>query len=274
MQRQEHVLIPEPGSRILVLPDMHYPHHDADSIDLVLRAAKDVGVTQAIQLGDLLDFYSVSKWEKDPTFAVEVGGVGDEIRSALPLFNFLNSLKNGWVWLEGNHEIRWKAYVNKDPALRSVDFNILKLLDSVDSSILSNCRYLSADKRLVLNPNIVIEHGHLMARSLKPKAEYAISDDYPEQTSIIGHTHKIFSLHRIARGIGRSLLRSVHSVGHLSDETKQNYAKEPVRWWPGFMIITVYHDNSKNTEYDLHQVIIKKDSIGRPSFALWGKIYK
>ena len=120
MLRKEHTLLLEPGSRILVLPDCHYPHHDADSIDLVLRAAQDIGVTQAIDLGDLLDFYSVSRWEKDPTLAAEVGEISDEVRSAKYLFDYLNSLKNGWFWLEGNHEVRFKSYAAKNPTLRSL----------------------------------------------------------------------------------------------------------------------------------------------------------
>ena len=264
----------EPGSRILVLPDCHYPNHDADSIDLVLRAAKDIGVTSAIHLGDLLDFYSVSRWEKDPNISAEVGEVADEVRSAIPLFNYLNSLKNGWIWLEGNHEVRFKSYVSKSPTLRSLGYTVKKLLNEVDPTILSNCVYLESDYRLVLNPSTVIEHGHGMARALRPKAEYCLLDDYPEQTSIIGHTHKIFDAHKTVHGrSGVPIIRSVYSVGHLSDETKQNFAKDP-KWQEGFMVITVYLDTMRGYRYDYHQVVIVKDEQGRPSFTLWGKVYK
>lgn len=274
MLRREHTLLLEPGSRVLVLPDCHYPNHDADSIDLVLRAAKDIGVTSAIHLGDLLDFYSVSRWEKDAALAAEVGEISDEVRSALPLFNFLNSLKNGWIWLEGNHEVRFKAYASKSPTLRSLGYSVKKLLNEVDSTILSNCVYLESDTRLVLNPSTVLEHGHNMGRSLKPKAEYALLDDYPEQTSIIGHTHKIFNSHKTVHGrSGVPIIRSVYSVGHLSDETKQNYVKDP-KWQEGFMILTAYTDNMKEYRYNYHQIIIEKDAHGRPSFTLWGKVYK
>ena len=274
MIRTEHVLIPESGSRILVLPDCHYPNHDADTIDLVIKAAKDIGVTQAIDLGDLLDFYSISRWDKDPSISQDVGEVADEVRSALPLFNFLNTLKNGWIWLEGNHEVRYKAFISKIAALRSINHNITKLLNEVDPSILANCRYLDSTCRVVLNPSTVIEHGHEMRRSLRPKAEYCILDDYPEQTSIIGHTHKIFNAHKTVHGRGgMPIIRSVYSVGHLSDESKQNYAKDP-KWQQGFMVITVYTDNMRGNCYTYDQVIIKKDEHGRPSFTLWGKIYK
>lgn len=274
MKRIAKTLIPGAKSRILILPDCHFPNHDPDCIDLVIHACKDIGITQAISLGDLLDFYSVSRWEKDASVSVEVGDLGDEIRSAKPLFDYFNTLPDGWIWLEGNHEVRYKAFISKIPALRSVGMDIKRLLNSVDPSILAKCHYYTDDIRILLNPSTVIEHGHLINESLKPRAEYLIMANHPEQTTIIGHTHKIYNVHKtIHTATGAPLIRSVYSVGHLSDENKQNYAKEP-KWQQGFMVITVYFDNMRQLRYDYHQVIIEKDAAGRPSFTLWGKEYK
>lgn len=270
MKRPERVLLPEEGSRILVIPDCHYPNMDAASIQLMMEAATDCKVNKAIQLGDLYDFYSISRWEKDPTMSVDIGSLDDEIQSGYVLTDWLNGLKDGWIYLEGNHELRYTALINKYAGLRNTGHTLEKLLGP---RVLKNCTFLSHDIRLILNPDTVMEHGHQVSRSLRPKAEYCVLDDYPEQTTIIGHTHKVYTAIKTVHVRGNPVLRRVFSVGHLSDENKQNYVSDP-KWQEGFMIITCYKDNMKKSRYDYHQVVIEKDESGRPSFTLWGKVYK
>jgi len=271
MKRPERVILPSEGQRIAVIPDIHFPNHDVPSVELMMKACDDVGVHSAIQLGDMYDFFSISRWEKDPSVAVEIGSLADEVSAGYFFTDWLNSLPGGWIGIEGNHEARYTNLIKRIAGLRNTGHTLVKLLG--DRVLTNKATYLDANYRLVLNPDTIIEHGHDMRRSLRPKAEYCIMDDYPEQTTIIGHTHKIFSTIKTVHARGNPVLRRVYSVGHLSDESRQNYAIDP-KWQPGFMILTCYTDRMMKMKYDYHQVVIEKDDAGRPSFALWGKVYR
>lgn len=268
--RQEKILVPEDGERILVVPDCHFPSENRPAIELMCEAAEAINVDRAIHLGDLLDMFSASRWEKDPSLAIEIGSLADEVNSAAWFFDWLNGRKNGWHYLEGNHEKRYTNLINKIPALRNTGHTLDSLIGEKN---LRKCTLLRDEWRLVLGNDTVLEHGHLVARSLRPKAEYCVLDDYPEQTTIIGHTHKIFDAIKTVHVRGKPVLRRAYSIGHLSNENRQSYVADP-KWQTGFMVLTAYRDNMRNMRLDYHQVVIEHDTRGRPSFALHGKVYR
>lgn len=272
MKRPERVLLPSDGAIIAVVPDMHIPNEDRACVELMMEAFEDVGVTSLIDLGDMYDFFSISRWEKDPTATVDIGSLADEISAGRYFTDWCNKLRDGWFLLEGNHEGRYTSLIRKIAGLRNTGHTLEKLLKE-QGALGAKATLLGADWRLVLNPDTIFEHGHEVRGSLRPKAEYGILDHYPEQTTIIGHTHKIFQAIKTVHARGNPILRRVYSVGHLSDESKQNYAIDP-RWQQGFMIVTAYKDKMQRLRYDYHQVVIEKDDAGRPSFTLWGKIYR
>ena len=269
--RPERVLIPQDKAKYLIWPDTHVPHHDPVAVELMMEAAENFGVDGVIYLGDLLTFYSISSFDKDPAFAYDADNLQQEIEILRPLHAWSQKRKNGAIWLEGNHEKRYTRLISKIPGLRNTNHTIEALLGP---ALLDKTEYLRDDTRLVLNPDVILEHGHDVKYSLRPKgAADAVLLQYPEQTTIIGHTHRVFTAVKTVRGRSVPTLRRVFSVGHLCDEEKENYVLEP-DWQQGFMIITCYMDSSGRNAYDYHQVTMNRDKRNRPSFCLAGKVYK
>ena len=235
------------------------------------QCATDIGVKRAIYLGDMLTFYSISRWDKDPTVSKNVGDLQAEIEAFRPYHARAQALPEGCDWVEGNHEKRFTWMMQKLPGGLSDKVNIK---DFLGVELLKNTRYYTDDWRLVLQPDVVIEHGHEVKYSLKGKyAAESILAHYAEQTTIIGHTHRIYTAIKTVRGRGVPALRRVFSCGHLCDEEKENYAHDP-DWQQGFMILTTYYDQSGQLAYDFHQITMNKDKHGRSSFAYNGKVYK
>jgi hypothetical protein len=52
--------------RALLLFDVHLPYHDEEALELAVQHGIDSGCDCVILVGDFMDFYACSFWEKDP----------------------------------------------------------------------------------------------------------------------------------------------------------------------------------------------------------------
>jgi hypothetical protein len=105
----------------LILGDLHVPFHDVHALDKVLDYAVGKHNISMVALnGDVLDFYQISSFRKDPTRSERLykeiaiaREVLEKIRSAFP---------NAEIrWLDGNHEERLQYYINdKAPQLKEL----------------------------------------------------------------------------------------------------------------------------------------------------------
>ena len=59
-------VIPEACDKILVMADVHAPYHDNGAIMVATKYGKRVGVNTILLNGDIFDFYSFSRFRKDP----------------------------------------------------------------------------------------------------------------------------------------------------------------------------------------------------------------
>lgn len=95
--------------RCLILPDIHIPYYDRDATAIALKYGRDRKANFILLNGDLLDCYSISRWETDPRERDFPG----ELRT---VHDFLHVLKSGFprariVFKEGNHEERYERYM-------------------------------------------------------------------------------------------------------------------------------------------------------------------
>jgi hypothetical protein len=58
--------LPKSLKKVLVLGDIHIPYHDITAIKAAINYGKAVGIDCVYINGDLLDFYQLSSFEKDP----------------------------------------------------------------------------------------------------------------------------------------------------------------------------------------------------------------
>jgi hypothetical protein len=89
--------------KYVVIPDAHCPYHDKKTYDTVLQFTKDQHPDHVVIIGDFVDMYSVSKYDKNPERA---GRLQEELDSAHDALSQLREAvpKAKIHYLEGNHE--------------------------------------------------------------------------------------------------------------------------------------------------------------------------
>lgn len=107
------------GKRILILSDTHIPYHDNSPLKLALKTAWDFGIDTILLNGDIIDFYPMSKFARDPNQR----DVFEELRTCEI---FLQQVKHKFnnckiIFKEGNHEYRLRKYIyEKAPELVNI----------------------------------------------------------------------------------------------------------------------------------------------------------
>lgn len=101
---------------ILLVPDSHIPYEDKEAFDLMLKVARELKPTYLVVLGDLGDFYDISKYIKDPRHRVSFTEEVDAVNKRLDQLDELKAEHK--IFLEGNHEVRLQSYIlSNAPAL-------------------------------------------------------------------------------------------------------------------------------------------------------------
>ena len=111
-------------NKFVVLSDIHFPYHDDKALKAVYNFLSNTQVDTIILNGDILDFYDVSSFDKDPD---RINSLQKEIDMTQKFFKKLRSLapKSMIIFVKGNHEDRIERYLKKHPELYSL--NALKL---------------------------------------------------------------------------------------------------------------------------------------------------
>jgi predicted phosphodiesterase len=220
------------ADRALVLADIHVPYHDP----LALEVALDEGVKQecgaVVLLGDIVDFFAVSRWVKDP----RERNLAYEIDAARQLLQHIRDRfpDADLYYKTGNHEERWERYLYiHAPEIVGVDAfemdDILRLKDM-------GYHYTDRMRHYQVGP-IVLVHGHEFwglsavvnpARGLYLRAK---------SSAICGHLHQ--SSEHVEKDVNGKIV-GCWSVGCLC-ALKQRYAPYS-RWNHGFAIVDKVSD--------------------------------
>ena len=94
---------------LVFISDTHIPYEDKKAIEVVLKFLKDFQPDYILLGGDLIDFYSISKFNKDPKRALETQDDLDK------LYEFLKKIRDICpnsiiLYFKGNHENRLRTY--------------------------------------------------------------------------------------------------------------------------------------------------------------------
>lgn len=97
--------------KIGVMSDLHIPYHDFRSVEKAVSIISDFCADTLILLGDVLDFYSISFWVRDPC-RVDLRA---ELLEGVKFFDWLKSTLSDVriIYIEGNHEERLFRYLAK-----------------------------------------------------------------------------------------------------------------------------------------------------------------
>lgn len=210
--------------KILVLPDIHAPYHDAVALNLIEKVVRKEKPTTVVCIGDLADCHSVSAHQKTPERRLFWQ---EEIESAADVLKRIRSWGDEFKFFEGNHETRLARYVmEKAPDLLSTHPSIRELLGVVKKEW-----HDYRTHAWIGNVGFTHDLGHSGPNSLKQTLD-AFGGNI-----VFGHTHRggthfdgeVEGSHRFAM-----------NVGWLGDEQHVNYMhRAKLRaWQKGFGWIT------------------------------------
>ena len=218
------------GERFLVLSDIHMPYHDTRALTLALQKGKQFKTDHVLVNGDLLDFYQLSRFDKDP----RKRSFADELLAGEEFFKVLRrEFRDAQItWKLGNHEERYDVYMRtKAPELLDVRGMEIENLMGIGKL---NVRVVRDKLRIKLGKLTVI-HGHEYPTPVIGPVNAARGLFLKAKTSAMcGHHHQV-STHSETDLNGK--LVKAWSTGCLC-QLNPHYARLN-KWAHGFALVEV-----------------------------------
>jgi predicted phosphodiesterase len=141
------------NAKALIISDVHIPYHDLVALTAAMQAGKKAGCDTLIILGDLMDFYQLSRFLKDPrarSVAEEINDTKQFLRVAAEMFPRV-------IWKYGNHDERYENYLlTKAPELLDVEgVSLPSLLKLSEMGV-----EVITGKRPIYAGALTLLHGH------------------------------------------------------------------------------------------------------------------
>jgi predicted phosphodiesterase len=218
------------AKRILVLSDIHIPYHSIVAVTAALNYAKKEKPDCVLLNGDTIDFFGLSKFDKDPTKR----SFADELNAFQQFFPILQkTFKDAKIVFKiGNHEERYQHFLwRKAKELAGVDeFELENIVKARANGI-----EFVGEKRIIKAGDLNIIHGHEFATSFFSPVNVARGLYLRGKVSAIqGHNHQS-SEHTETDMNGK--ITTTWSVGCLCE---LHPAYMPInKWNHGFAIVDV-----------------------------------
>jgi predicted phosphodiesterase len=247
-------------ARVLVLSDIHVPYHDAVALQAAVDYGKKQKPTHVLINGDGIDFYQLSRFDKDPNARDAI----QELKDFSQLLVWLRQQfpKARMILKEGNHDERWSRYIwAAAPAL--ADLPQLRLNAAIahymgeitgdEGPIQSHGWEYVSDQRPVLAGRLPILHGHEIRASspVNPARGAWLKTSH---TVLIGHLHTT-SQHTQPDMFHKET--ATFSTGCLCG-LRPAYAKIN-RWCHGFAFVEVGADG----QFDVNNLRITDGTVRR-----------
>lgn len=175
--------------RELNISDLHIPFHDPFAWQLFLGIVKLVKPNIINIGGDALDFYQLSRWDKDPD-QVKDGTLQENIdqwRRMVREMKRTAPRKCKYRYLPGNHEGWLYRYLMRNPelfGLRALELPTLLSLEEL------GIEYFE-DEIEVVPGLLVIKHGDVVRKDSAFSAKGELEKEKYAISTITGHTHRL-----------------------------------------------------------------------------------
>lgn len=238
--------------RVGIISDVHIPYHSEIAFSAAVKHLKTMKPDCILLNGDFADFYSISRWQKDPRkrdFRMERGLLKqglEWIRGEFP--------KARMVFKKGNHEERWDHYLwNHAPEI--CDMEHIQMEHWLDFEKLGI--EMVEEQRPIMAGKLPVCHGHELPRGLSSPVNQARGAFMRTiHTILVGHGHRT-SGHSEPDMWGDEIF--CWSTGCLADLNPE-YARIN-KWNWGFAAVDV----ASNGEFDVDNFRITKAGNVRSS---------
>jgi len=239
----------------IICPDIHVPFHDVKATDLLIKVCKALRPDHFICLGDALDFYQLSRFDKDPSRKTTAFDDIEEFKKLFARINGALGDKCKKVFMEGNHEMRFQKWVWANGG------DLGKLIPSLREATMLEAigwEYYAYGKIYRLG-DILYMHGDRcgMNVSMNMLRKYGAS-------VVHGHDHGA-AVRWFANAKDRMFAMN---CGHLSDMSQQEYLYGGVAdWTMGFGMIE-YTDDYRESWPTFIPISPLKEAV------IWGETFK
>lgn len=233
-----------------MISDIHIPYQDNKALQAMFAYGKRYKPDNVIINGDLLDFYTLSQFDKSPD---RKENFADEIKQGRAFLALLRkTFKKAKIhYLEGNHENRLQRYMwGKAPefyGLESLEINNLLEFKQHDIKYVKcDGDYWGKDTGHLKMGDIIVMHGdsRLNGASLSSHSGYSASATMRNMLSsvIIGHNHRLAKVYMTTSS---GTLVGLEG-GCLCQKSGLS------NWQQGF--ITFETESKKNSNYRIHYI--------------------
>lgn len=153
--------LPINHNNILLIGDIHVPYHNIPALTLALKYGLENEVNTILLNGDIIDFYAISRFEKDP----RKRNFGHEVLMTRQFLTTLRQLfPNAAIYYKcGNHDVRYDHYIMRNApdllGMNEFSFESLMKLDELNITFIP-------DKQIIRAGNLTILHGHELGQSV------------------------------------------------------------------------------------------------------------
>lgn len=235
------------SKRILVLPDIHFPVHDAEALEVVIAAVDYWDPHEIVQLGDMLDCADASTHGRKLLTEERGTYLDGEVAPAVEFLDRIQGRRERrqMVLIEGNHEYRIQRMC-LDLAMGA---DVYKML--APEHLLTQRRnvewlpYMDAGtgfQRYMIAPNLAAAHGWSHA---KKAADQHMQKARYQYSVVFGHVHRGCSSDPVMLDSGEYVYS--WSPGMLCDRRPLYlHDKGPNAWHTGFSMIYQSEDDPRD----------------------------
>jgi len=219
--------------KVLFVPDIHASYHDIKAIKAMIAFMQWWKPDYIYFLGDVVDFYSISSFTKDPQRAL---GLQDEIDEAKKILKMICAAapKSHKYMIQGNHEARMQKFLWTRAAELS-GLHGLQVDVMLDLHKMGIHYYPEGRTKF---RGTILKHGDIVRKfcAYTAKGEF----ENTGVSGISGHTHRL-GLYSMTNEAGDFVWME---CGHLCD-IKQEYLLGKVPNWQQDFGIGYYKEGSK-----------------------------
>jgi predicted MPP superfamily phosphohydrolase len=226
----------------LFLSDIHVPYHDKTAIKLATGFITLYKPDVIYLIGDIIDFYSLSKYDKDPKRLLTLQDDIDETIDVLDSIRKAAGDATPIFYRSGNHEYRLDKYLVSHPEISQL--RAMKLSSLLEFEQL-NITEIGYSETHILH-GIQVEHGDIVRKRSGYTAGGML--DRRWSSGISGHTHRL-GVHHISNMSGDHFWAENGCLCSLSP----HYLIGRPDWQQGFSMMT---------KIDEHMIVEQAKIIG------------
>lgn len=227
-------------NKLLFIGDVHLGDEDPQALQVALDFASDFKPDCCYLIGDILDCYAVSKYDKNPEKEL---GLAEELEKLDSLLDALKPSCKKIIYFAGNHEERINKYRHDHREIFPLKSLEIPNLLGLNKRKIAYVPYADS----LYQSQFCITHGACTRKHSAATARLMV-DDF-NCSGISGHTHRLGAFH-VTNRRGKQCVW--YENGHLQNPDPE-YTNGVPNWQQGFSF--GYFD--KNLEkHHLYQVAI------------------